>query len=606
METKNMGLNLSLIISAMRCFFLMAGFVLAIGPVQPGLSFANELQNLADEQVDGEVTVIYIDEVDPQQSRRAYFFQKRGSTDVMEMKFDGRPPQHIRKHLRTGKRVRLKGKRMERRAERQARRHERRKARQQEEEFLVNEIAALDDDSSSIAQSSTASAATIGDRKTITFLVNMDGVDYAAKGVSPYTSTHAQTAGRYMHDPTQFSVNSAYEEASFGQVTFSGSASTDVFVVSVPYDPAETCAYRTIASQADAVSPVALQGYRHKLYVVPPKAISGCSWLAIGEVGQFGSPATRKSWSTRIDPIAFAHELGHNIGWHHAATDPDNDGTRNVEYGDTSDLMGYCCSKRKINGVHMDQAGWFDRADLQEKVVEVRTAGEYILAPLGSDPTASTDPQILKIIPDEGWPYYLSYRQRTGKDSAMSSTYSTGVNIHRGLESGSWSHLIKVLKSDFSDSALYQFHDASHQITVTQIENNANYAKIDISFSACEAQAPQVSVNPQSQVVSTSNQIQPYMVTVTNQDTTACGNSTFSVTGTFPSGVTGTFQDSELVLGPGDSGTTKMNMQLTSTAETAYSLMVMVSGSDPKHQGQASTVLTVDTPPKAPTGLSIH
>ena len=193
---------------------------------------------------------------------------------------------------------------------------------------------------------------------------------------------------------------------------------------------------------------------------VPPKAISGCGWLALGQVGSYGSTSVRKSWSTRIDAIAFAHELGHNIGWHHAATDPDNDGTKNVEYGDTSDLMGYCCSKRKFNSVHVDQVGWFDRSDLLDKIVDVTDAGQYTLSPLGTDPATSSDPQILRITPSTGRPYYLSYRQRTGMDAGMSSTYTTGVNIHRGEVNDNWSYFIKVLKSDFSDPNLYEFYDA--------------------------------------------------------------------------------------------------------------------------------------------------
>ncbi len=597
----NTGLNSSLATSRVRNYLTVFGLALVVGSVQPALTLASE--NSTVEQVEGEVTVIHIDEMNPQQSRTAYFLQQRGSTDFIEMRFDGQPPKHIRKYLRTGKKIRIKG----RRAERQARRQARQAEGQQKQEILVSEVAALDgESSSSTANRSTASATAVGDRKTITFLVNMDGVDYSAESASPFTATHAETAGRYMYDSTQFSVNSAYKEASFGQVTFSGSASTDVFVVSVPYDPAESCAYRTIANNADAVSPVNVNGYRHKLYVVPPKAISGCSWLAIGEIGSYDSTSTRKSWSTRIDPIAFAHELGHNIGWHHAATDPDNDGTRNVEYGDTSDLMGYCCAKRTVNSVHMDQAGWFDRADLRDKVLDVTEAGQFTLAPLGTDPAISTDPQILRITPANGWPYYLSYRQRTGKDSAMSSAYTTGVNIHRGLKSGNWSHFIKVLKSDFSDPNLYQFQDANNDITVSQVENNANYVKIDVSFASCVVQTPQVSVSPNSQLVGVNNQIQPYTVTVTNKDSAGCDNASFSVMGIFPSGAEGTFQDSVLDLAPSESGTTTMNIQLTSTADTTYSMMVKVSDSDPKHQGQASVALTVDTTaPTAPTGLSL-
>ena len=566
-----------------KAWFMTLGLVVVFA--QPMWAVAGPPDHAQAVFMDGEVTMIHIDEVIPEHSRFAYFLHPKGSKDekdVIEMIFEGEPPGY----LRTGKKVKIKGQAVK-------------------GKVWVSEVAALDGDSSTSSASGSVAAATTGDRKTITFVINMDGVDYAAQGASPYTQTHVANSGKAMHDPVQFSVNSAYEEASFGQVTFSGSAATDVFLVSVPYDSAEACAYRTIASQADAASPVSVSGYRHKMYVVPPKAISGCGWLALGEVGSYGSTSVRKSWSTRIDAIAFAHELGHNIGWHHAATDPDNDGVKNVEYGDTSDLMGYCCAKRKLNSVHADQVGWFDRADLQGKILDVTGAGQFTLAPLGTDPATSTDPQILRITPTNGWPYYLSYRQRTGKDSAMSSTYTTGVNIHRGLESGNWSHFIKVLKSDFSDPNLYQFHDANNGITVTQFENNANYVTIDVSFDSCVVQVPQVSVSPSSQMVGDTSQVQSYTVTVTNKDTLGCDDANLSVASAFPSGVTGTFQDSVLTLAPGTSGSTVMNVQVISTADATYSMTVNVSDSDPKHQGQSLATLTVDaTAPMAPTGVS--
>ena len=525
----------------------------------------------------GEVTMIHIDEIIPEQSRFAYFLRSEHATDpedVLELIFEGEPPTHIV----TGKKVSVKGKATK-------------------GKVWVTEVAAIDGDGTGSASGGTVEAATTGDRKTITFVINMTGVDYAAQGASPYTQSSVDLSGKYMHDPSNYSVNSAYREASFGQVTFSGSAATDVFLVDIPYDSSEACSYRTIASQADSVSPVNLNGYVHKMYVVPPKAISGCGWLALGEVGSYGSTSTRKSWSTRIDPLAFAHELGHNLGYHHSATDPDNDGTKNVEYGDTSDLMGYCCAKRKLNSVHVDQIGWFDRADLQSKIVDVTSAGQFTLAPLGTDPSTSSDPQILRITTGLGWPYYLSYRQKTGLDSALSSTYTTGINIHRGLESGNWSYFIKVLTSDASDPNLNKFHDLVNELTITQIENNANYVKVDVSFGGeCVVGVPNVSVTPTSQVLTTVNQLQPYTVTVTNTDTSACEPSSWSVGLT--SSLNGTVASPSLTVGPVSSASTTVQMDIAGVNDGQYPITIeVVDAADPTHDVQvtASVTLNVNT-----------
>ncbi len=535
--------------------------------------------------MDGEVTMIHIDEVIPEKSRFAYFLHPKGGKveDVVEMIFEGEPP----KHLRTGKKVKIKG-------------------RKAKGKVWVSEVAALDGDSSTSTTSGNVAEATTGDRKTITFVINMTGVDYGAQGASPYTQTHVTNSGKAMHDPVAFSVNSAYEEASFGQVTFSGSTATDVFLVSVPYDPGEACAYRTIATQADSASPVSVNGYRHKMYVVPPKAISGCGWLALGEVGSYGSTSTRKSWSTRIDAIAFAHELGHNIGWHHAATDPDNDGLKNVEYGDTSDLMGYCCSKRKLNSVHIDQVGWFDRADLQDKLVDVTGAGEYSLAPLGTAPGLSSDPQILRITPSTGRPYYLSYRQRIGLDAGMSSTYATGVNIHRGSETDNWSYLVKVLKSDFSDSNLYEFHDPTNNLTIMQLENNSNFVSVDISFGGeCVAGDTQVVLSPNSQEVNVLTQTPSYVMTITNNDTADCGDTDYQVSlgtvkdslGNVAPAITSSVQQSVVTVGPQGQGSTTVTLGLGEVANGAYTFGLDVADqnvNEPMHFKQTTGSLNVN------------
>ena len=535
----------------------------------------------------GEVSMVHIDEVIPEHSHFVYFLHPKGAANVegvMEMIFDGEPPDH----LRTGKKVKVKG-------------------RATKSKLWVSEVAALDGDgSSSTGSGNTVAAATTGDRKTITFVINMDGVDYAAEGASPYTQTHVDNSGKAMHDPVQFSVNSAYEEASFGQVTFSGSAASDVFLVSIPYDPEEKCAYYTIASNADAASPVNLNGYLHRLYVVPPKAISGCGWLALGQVGSYGSNTVRRSWSTRIDPIAFAHELGHNIGWHHAATDPDNDGTKNVEYGDTSDLMGYCCAKRKLNSVHVDQVGWFDHSSLRDKVVDVTSPGEYSIAPLGSDPGSSTYPQILKITPATGRPYYLSYRQRTGMDAGMSSTYTTGVNIHRGEKSNNWSYLVKVLKTNITDPSVSEFHDPENSLTISQVTNNDNFVTIDVSFGGeCVVGDTQVSLSPSSQEVSSLTQSPSYTVTIANNDSVECGETNYQVSlvsvkdalGNVEPNISGTVQDPSVMVGPQGQSSTTVTLGLGDVENGMYTMAVDVSeqnAAEPMHSQQATGSVNVN------------
>ena len=540
--------------------------------------------------VDGEVTLIHIDEIIPEQSRMAYFLKLRGREEIVEMLFEGLPPPG----LRTGATVKAKGK-------------------LGPKHLWVSEVTAVEGGESSDGTSTTAPAeAVTQDRRALVMLLNMASAPYAENNVQPYNSTTAQQAGQVMFALDRYSVHTSYLEASMGQVAFTGNSSTDVFIVSIPYD--NTCAYRTMANQADAAVPMDLSVYQHRVYLVPPASISGCTWLALGEVGNYGSTSVRRSWSTRVDPTAFAHELGHNLGWHHAATDMNNDGEHDVEYGDTSDLMGYCCSQRKVNSVHVDQIGWYHATDLQAQVIDITGAGRYDIAPLGTDPSTSSLPQILKITPATGRTYYLSYRQKTGQDSGMSSTYSTGVNIHRGVETDHWSYLVKVLKSDFSNPGLYQFIDSLNGITITQVDNNTNYVTVDISFGACVVQAPQVSLTPAQQTASETSHPQPISVSVTNQDSAGCEPSSFTValdaivdsTGTTSTGISGSLQDSSLSLDPGMTQSTTLTLQVGSVPDGTYTAKVNVTGTtESAHVGEGSAMVSVDTtPPTPPSNLT--
>lgn len=50
--------------------------------------------------------------------------------------------------------------------------------------------------------------------------------------------------------------------------------------------------------------------------------------------------------------MTLAHELGHNLGMWHSASDLNNDGIQDAEYGDNSCIMGNAKNWRGINAPH--------------------------------------------------------------------------------------------------------------------------------------------------------------------------------------------------------------------------------------------------------------
>ena len=94
-----------------------------------------------------------------------------------------------------------------------------------------------------------------------------------------------------------------------------------------------------VAAQHPGVN---MSDYVHKVYFIP-KEVAGCNWGGRAAINTCRKPddSTRcKAWIRQNSAQILAHELGHNIGVHHATDDFDDDGTLGTEYGDYTDVMG--------------------------------------------------------------------------------------------------------------------------------------------------------------------------------------------------------------------------------------------------------------------------
>jgi hypothetical protein len=238
------------------------------------------------------------------------------------------------------------------------------------------------------------------------------------------------------------------------------------------------CPYYNWASAADAAAAaqgINLGAYQHRMYVLP-EATSGCSWagLAYLSCGDWCQAWVRAWVQFYNQPCGFpdviAHELGHNIGLHHASTDSNNDGLFDCEYCDMSDFMGYALgSWRALNAPHKDHMGW-----LGGRIVDGTSGGVFTISALGmQDPSY---PQVVKIVPPSGMPYWLSYRAPTGYDARMATdSYFNSLQVHRADYLGR-SYLITQL----ADGATHV--DESLNLTVKQLSHTASSATLDVRF----------------------------------------------------------------------------------------------------------------------------
>lgn len=548
-----------------RALILSAGLIFIL----PNLAIANEHGGAPERFVDGTLEIVHIDEVDQAQSRLAYFLLTAegdgpgNSGAAFELRFQRPPPSS----LQTGDRLNVRGRAVGR-------------------NLWVDDIAAADQQGSvetppeNLAESNVANPTT-----AVILLVNI-------AGTTIWSNAHIGTAEGVMYT-NYLSVDGIYAEASFNQTGF---PSTHGLVVApVTVNKIAGCPVYDYAAAADAAAQsqqnVDVSAYQHRVYIIPgdSAADSDCNWLALGVLGSYGSTGTLRSWSSIIDASALAHEFGHNKGWHHAATDTNNNGYipsegTDIEYGDTSDTMGYCCTEKKFNAVHMDQIGWYDNQPAGT-MLTVASAGNYTLVPLGSDPATTPGTQILKVSkPDTNEVYYLSYRQRVDRDANVPTSYTNGLSIHHASETGRWSYFIRALAD------AQNFDDPANGLTIVQNWHDATGANITISYDSCLPANPTVSVAPAAQMVdSTLTPSANYNVTITNNDTAGCDPASFDLS----NDIGGTLALSTGLVSPAASSSPAVLTVDTQMGDGDHGFVVTaIRGVD---SGAGGGMLTVDT-----------
>jgi hypothetical protein len=210
------------------------------------------------------------------------------------------------------------------------------------------------------------------------------------------------------------SLNAFYKEETYDQISFTG----DVLGWYTIDAPSTGCNgqiswWQYKADQAAAADGKNLNGYDHVMYVFPQ---SDCS---AGGMGIVNGPY---SWIFgSIDPAITIHEMGHNLGLHHAnsysctsngSTVTISNNCTSWEYGDPFDVMGSGGAHHN-SGWHLQKLGVLAPSDIKT----ITQSGTYTLH---SALTQTSEPSTLRI-PRTYGPngsvldyYYLEIRQPGG------------------------------------------------------------------------------------------------------------------------------------------------------------------------------------------------
>jgi hypothetical protein len=248
---------------------------------------------------------------------------------------------------------------------------------------------------------------------------------------------------------------------------------------------------------------------------------------------------------------------------------------------------------RTLNGPNKVQMGWASGA----RVVDGSQGGTFTVSSLAFAQAGS--PQVVKVVPNGGAPYYISFRTSAGYDKATPASYLNKLNVHRWSGSGN-SRYITALGNSQS------FADAATGISIQQLSSTADSATFSVS-TVCAAQAPTVTISPSSQGAGASlPATRSYTVTVTNRDSAACSNSTFALSSVLPANFAGGFAvPATITLAPGASGSAALSVTAQPGATQGSHALSAGTSADSSHAAaSANATFWIDTTkPSTPTGL---
>jgi hypothetical protein len=224
-----------------------------------------------------------------------------------------------------------------------------------------------------------------------------------------------------------------YLNASFGKLDFpldvDSNGRPDFISVNIDQSKNQGCDYWAISNKALAAAQAAgvnLGLYSHRIVIFPEEV--GCWFAGVGTVGCSGSCNV---WlpGGNLDDV-YIHELGHNLGLLHAATDVNDDSVIEYEYGDASCVMGSHYYSGHFNSPHTAQMGWLTAAN----VSTLTQPGNYKLYALSQNPSLGLS-TLMHIKRDPRSYYYLSYRPQTEFDQ-VGEPFTNGLSLYYTVNNG--------------------------------------------------------------------------------------------------------------------------------------------------------------------------
>lgn len=408
-----------------------------------------------------------------------------------------------------------------------------------------------------------------GPQKTLVFLVNFQN----QPNNKPWTLTQ-------VNDVVFNQTNNIYLQHSYGQTTIVGDV-VGWYTIALNsnfdcWNNIDTLA--NLAINAATQAGVNVAAYKRRVFMFPNT--NACSWAGLGTIG--GNPSS--SWINGYNyAYIIGHELGHNVGVDHArmlqCAGSSNQGNCSVlEYGDQADIMGGG-GPAHMNAYLKDYLGWLNYQQ-SPPITTVTTSGTYKIYPYETQDRNAKALKILRRVVN-GRPeyYYLEYRQAIGVDSHLGTCndcdFTKGVLVHQSNSNAfEGSELLDMSPSDnnrrlvtlLPGRSFSDLNAANGGVTFTVNSVAADGANVNVTFGqtpppTCERAVPSMWISP-----STTQWVQPggnanYMITIKNNDSTGCGNSTFALDANVGQVcMRATLNANTITLAPGAGGVVRLNL----------------------------------------------